>query len=55
MFWLYYKPAGQRGGGSRFTPTGHYSDSVNFPTAAAARRFAEAQIRTAGEPEVNRG
>jgi hypothetical protein len=35
LFWLYHF-------GARYSPTGRFADSVNFPTAKAARAFADA-------------
>lgn len=34
MFWLYF-------GTNRYTPTGRYSDSVNFTTSKKAKEYAE--------------
>lgn len=40
MYWLYYtsKPGTH---GSRVNETGSYADSLTFPTAAAAKKYAE--------------
>lgn len=44
MYWLYYtsKPGTY---GSRVNETGSYADSLSFPTAAAAKKYAERKAK----------
>jgi len=45
MYWLYYNPTPGHGGAGRFSETGHYEDSLSFPTASAAKKYVERKVK----------